>query len=306
MNEWIKFLESLIGLTAQSPIKYTGNFTFTFTRLIFPDVLTLYTEHSLTCERISWDVGLMKPMCCSNSSPAFLPDFVLAYSSSTLKMDAIFCSETSTDFYRTAFRYFPQYWTLHSYRCENFKSDIIFFCFCLEFEVHTAVSSKIKAWWKVTPCSLVRGYQSFGGICFPHFEGRSVFTIKMEAAFFLSTFGTHHQSTRCHTQKECNLDAPSWRMESWNTSFNVDSFFRSSAALQPFVGPWPRLHFRNLFLTQTVGLLGRGISPSQDRYLHTGQRKHGINAHTDIHALSGIRTHDPSVRALDRAATVIG
>jgi hypothetical protein len=25
--------------------------------------------------------------------------------------------------------------------------------------------------------------------------------------------------------------------------------------------------------------------------------KHRINAHTDIHALSGIRTHDPSVRA---------
>jgi hypothetical protein len=32
----------------------------------------------------------------------------------------------------------------------------------------------------------------------------------------------------------------------------------------------------------------RGISPSQGRYLHTEQ------THTDIHALSGIRTHDPS------------
>jgi hypothetical protein len=39
-----------------------------------------------------------------------------------------------------------------------------------------------------------------------------------------------------------------------------------------------------------VGLLGRGISPSQDRYLHTGQHKH-----TEIHASSGIRTYDPSV-----------
>jgi hypothetical protein len=27
--------------------------------------------------------------------------------------------------------------------------------------------------------------------------------------------------------------------------------------------------------------------------------------HTDIHAMSGIRTHNPSIRALDRAATVI-
>jgi hypothetical protein len=51
------------------------------------------------------------------------------------------------------------------------------------------------------------------------------------------------------------------------------------------------------FFTQTVGLLGRGISPSQGRYLRTGQHKHKINAHADIHAFSEIRTHDPSVRA---------
>jgi hypothetical protein len=49
--------------------------------------------------------------------------------------------------------------------------------------------------------------------------------------------------------------------------------------------------------TQTVGLLGRVISPSQGQYLHAGQHKHRINAHIDIHALSGIRTHDTSVRA---------
>jgi hypothetical protein len=76
-------------------------------------------------------------------------------------------------------------------------------------------------------------------------------------------------------------------------------------ALQPFVGPWPLLQFRYLF-TQSVGLLGQVISPSQGRYLHTGQHKHRINAGTDIHALSGIWTHDPSVRARDRTATVIG
>jgi hypothetical protein len=52
-----------------------------------------------------------------------------------------------------------------------------------------------------------------------------------------------------------------------------------------------------IFFTQTVRLLGRMISPSQGRYLHTGQHKHIINSHTDIHALSGIRTHDPNVRA---------
>jgi hypothetical protein len=51
--------------------------------------------------------------------------------------------------------------------------------------------------------------------------------------------------------------------------------------------------FSFLIFTQSVGLLGRGISPSQGRYLHIGQ--HRINA--DIHAWSGIRTHNPSVWA---------
>jgi hypothetical protein len=66
-------------------------------------------------------------------------------------------------------------------------------------------------------------------------------------------------------------------------------------ALQPFLEPWPHLQFYNLF-TQTVGLLGRVISPSQGRYLYTSQNKHRRNTHTNIRALSAIRTHDPSVR----------
>jgi hypothetical protein len=50
--------------------------------------------------------------------------------------------------------------------------------------------------------------------------------------------------------------------------------------------------------TLSVRLLGRGISASQVLYLRTEQHKHRINAHnTDNHALSGIRTHDPRVRA---------
>jgi hypothetical protein len=70
-------------------------------------------------------------------------------------------------------------------------------------------------------------------------------------------------------------------------------------ALQPFfllLGPSPFFSFIICF-TQTVGLLGRVISPSQGLYLHTGQHKHRINAHTNIHASSRIRTYDPSVRA---------
>jgi hypothetical protein len=37
--------------------------------------------------------------------------------------------------------------------------------------------------------------------------------------------------------------------------------------------------FSFLTYTQSVGLLGRGFSPSQGRYLHTGQHEHRINAH---------------------------
>jgi hypothetical protein len=74
------------------------------------------------------------------------------------------------------------------------------------------------------------------------------------------------------------------------------SFIQSAMALQLFVGPWPLVQFLNLF-RQQVGLLGNGVSPSQGRYLHTELHKHRIHAHTDIHALSRIRTHDPSVRA---------
>jgi hypothetical protein len=71
----------------------------------------------------------------------------------------------------------------------------------------------------------------------------------------------------------------------------------------PFIHQWlysallgPGLFFRFVISsTKTVGLLGRVISPSQGHYLHAEQHKHRINA--NIHASSGIRTHDPSFRA---------
>jgi hypothetical protein len=46
-----------------------------------------------------------------------------------------------------------------------------------------------------------------------------------------------------------------------------------------------------------VGLLGRGISPSQCLYLHrTAQHR---KTRTHIHDSSGIRTHDPNARAVE-------
>jgi hypothetical protein len=50
--------------------------------------------------------------------------------------------------------------------------------------------------------------------------------------------------------------------------------------------------FSFLIYTQSVGHLGREISPPQGRYLDTEQHKHRINAKTSMP-----RTHDPSVRA---------
>jgi hypothetical protein len=43
-------------------------------------------------------------------------------------------------------------------------------------------------------------------------------------------------------------------------------------------GPWPLFSF--LVYSQLLGLLGRVISPSQGRYLNTGQHKHRINTYT--------------------------
>jgi hypothetical protein len=61
---------------------------------------------------------------------------------------------------------------------------------------------------------------------------------------------------------------------------------------------WALAAFQFLDLTQAAGLLERGISPSQGLYLNTGQHKHRINTYTpNIHILSGIRTHEHSVRA---------
>jgi hypothetical protein len=53
-----------------------------------------------------------------------------------------------------------------------------------------------------------------------------------------------------------------------------------SMPLQPFVGPGPLFQFLNLYTVgQSVGPFGRGISPSQGRYLQTEQQKHNKRTH---------------------------
>jgi hypothetical protein len=69
--------------------------------------------------------------------------------------------------------------------------------------------------------------------------------------------------------------------------------------------------FSFLIHTQSVGLFGWGIGPSQGLYLHTEQHRHRINAHRhpclewDSSPRSQVFKREKTVHALDRAATVI-
>jgi hypothetical protein len=55
-----------------------------------------------------------------------------------------------------------------------------------------------------------------------------------------------------------------------------------------------------LIYTQSVGLLGRGISPSQGRYLHTEQHKQNKSTQTSILRVG----FEPTIPVFERAKTV--
>jgi hypothetical protein len=70
------------------------------------EVLTVVVMKSA----VFWDITL-----CS-----LLPDFMLVYCTAyslALKMEAIWCCETSFDFQRTTWRYMPENSTLNKTRC---------------------------------------------------------------------------------------------------------------------------------------------------------------------------------------------
>jgi hypothetical protein len=67
-------------------------------------------------------------------------------------------------------------------------------------------------------------------------------------------------------------------LESIYLSIYLSVYLSISMALQPFVRPWPIFQFLDLF-TQSVGLLGRGISPLQGRAACT-HRQHKQNKRT--------------------------
>jgi hypothetical protein len=75
-------------------------------------------------------------------------------------------------------------------------------------------------------------------------------------------------------------------------------------------GPRPLSQFRNHF-SQMVGLLGRVISPSQDRYLHRTTQTQNKRTQTSMSRVGFEATVPPSERAkkvhvLNRAATLTG
>jgi hypothetical protein len=69
--------------------------------------------------------------------------------------------------------------------------------------------------------------------------------------------------------------------------------------------------FSFLIHTQSVGLLGRGISPLQGRYLHTEKHRHNKRTQefmprVGFQPMIPVFERAKTVHALDRAATVIG
>jgi hypothetical protein len=93
---------------------------------------------------------------------------------------------------------------------------------------------------------------------------------------------------------------------------NIRGFF-SPHRLYIHIGPSP-LIFSSMIILQTLGLLGRVISPSQGLYLNTGQHKHRINTYTYQTSIPcvGFEPTIPAsertktLHALDRSATVTG
>jgi hypothetical protein len=75
-------------------------------------------------------------------------------------------------------------------------------------------------------------------------------------------------------------------------------------ALQPFVEPRPLFSF--LIIVHLVGLLARGISQSQGRYLHTEQHKQTSMLQVGSERTIPVFELADTVHDLVRAVTVIG
>jgi hypothetical protein len=81
-----------------------------------------------------------------------------------------------------------------------------------------------------------------------------------------------------------------------------DSFLM---ALPAHLGPWPHIQFRNNFVTdgRTSWTSDQPVARPLPKHRTTQTQKKRIHT-PNIHALIGIRTHDPSVRASESSSCV--
>jgi hypothetical protein len=66
----------------------------------------------------------------------------------------------------------------------------------IRFEVFTTIEIQVQFFWVVTPCSVVVGYQRFGGPCCLHLQGE----VTMEAAEYSETLTSYITTQRYNSQ----------------------------------------------------------------------------------------------------------
>jgi hypothetical protein len=64
----------------------------------------------------------------------------------------------------------------------------------VSFEAFTAVMFQVEVYWVVTPCSVVAGYQRFGGPCCLHLQDE----VKLETVQISETMVSNHNTKRRH------------------------------------------------------------------------------------------------------------
>jgi hypothetical protein len=71
----------------------------------------------------------------------------------------------------------------------------------VRFEVFMTVKIQFKVFWVVMPCSVVVGYECFGGPCQIYLH----FTLKMEAAWFSKTLVSYHNTAWHYNPEDLNM-----------------------------------------------------------------------------------------------------
>lgn len=131
----------------------------------------------------------------------------------------------------------------------------------------------------------------------PHPQGSQFCLIKISQ--INNTHGKFH--IRCYNIYHCKL------MVSLRAR-KVRDFFRLSMALQPIVRPWSLFPLSWSYI-RSVRLLGRGISPTQSHYLHTGKQNKGKQTSlpwVGFDPTTSAFELENTVNALDRSVTAIG